>query len=82
MVNYAICTYCWESSDKHPYPDAFIISQLFLSIANALHGSLALTLSIKNVGISLLSDLYNADYAVHIAVLTTKYEYVQQKYTK
>jgi len=27
-------------------------------------------------------DLCNVDYAVHIAVLTTKYEYVQHKYTK
>jgi len=47
--------------------------------------SLALTLSIKNFGvypISLLSDLCNVDYAVHTAVLTTKYEYVQHKYAK
>jgi len=46
---------------------------------------LALTLSIKNFGvypISLLSDLCNVDYAVHTAVLTTKYEYVQHKYAK
>ena len=34
-----------------------IISQLFLSIANALHGSLALTLSIKNFGVYLISLL-------------------------
>jgi len=27
-------------------------------------------------------DLCNVDYAVHIAILTTKYEYVQQKSTK
>ena len=57
-----------------PYPDSFIISQLFLSIANALHGSLALTLSIKHFvvyPISLLSDLCNVNYAVQIAVLTT-----------
>jgi len=60
-----------------------IISQLFSSIANNLHGSLALTLSIKHFGVyplSLLSDLCNVDYAVHIAVVTTKYEYVQHKY--
>jgi len=40
---------------------------------------LALTLSIKNFGvypISLLSDVCNVDYAVQIAVLTTKCEYV------
>jgi len=57
----------------------------FLSIANALHGSLALTLSIKNFGvypISLLGDLCDVDYSVQIAVLTTKYEYMQHKYTK
>jgi len=65
-----------------------IISQLFLSIANALYGNLTLTLSIKNFGvypISLLSDLCNVDYAVQIAVSTTKYEYVQHcqhKYMK
>jgi len=49
------------------------------------HGSLALTLSNQNFGvypISLLSDLCNVDYAVQIAVLTTKYEYVQYKYMK
>jgi len=43
------------------------------------------TLSIKNFGvypISLLNDLCNVDYAVQIAVLTTKYKYVQHKYTK
>jgi len=40
---------------------------------------------IKNVDvypISLLSDLCNVDYAVQIVVLTTKYKYVQHKYTK
>ena len=61
-----------------------IISQLFLSIENALHGNLALTLSTKNFGvcpISLLSDLRNVDYAIQIAVLTTKCEYLQHKYT-
>jgi len=31
---------------------------------------------------SLLRDLCNVDYAVQITVLTTKYEYVQHKYTK
>jgi len=31
---------------------------------------------------SLISDLCNVDYAVQVAVLTTKYEYVQHKYTK
>jgi len=39
----------------------------------------------QNLGvysISLLSDLCNVDYAVHIAVLTMKYKYVQHKYTK
>jgi len=48
----------------------------FLSIVNALRGSLTLTLSIKIFGvypIFLLSDLCNVDYAVQIAVLTTKY---------
>jgi len=62
-----------------------MFSQLFLRIANALYGNLTLTLSIENVGvypISVLSDLCNVDYAVQIAVLTTKYEYVQHKYTK
>jgi len=42
-------------------------------------------LSIKNFGlypISLLSDLCNVDYAEQVAVLTTKYEYVQHKCTK
>ena len=51
----------------------------------ALYGNLTLTLSIKNFGvypISLLSDLFNVDYAVQIAVLTTKYKYVQHKYAK
>ena len=41
---------------------------------------MTLTLSIKNFGvypISLLSDLCNVDYGVQIAVLTTKYKYVQ-----
>jgi len=50
-------------------------------MANVLYGNLTLTLSIKNVGvypISLLSDLCNVNYAVQIAVLTTKYKYVQQ----
>jgi len=45
-------------------------------MANALYGNLTLTLSIKNFGeypISLLSDLCNVDYAVQIAVLTTKF---------
>ena len=40
--------------------------------------------SIKYFGVypnSLLSDVYNVYYAVQIAVLTTKYEYVQHKYT-
>jgi len=32
--------------------------------------------------ISLLSDLCNVDYAAQTAVLTTKYEYVEHKYTK
>jgi len=32
--------------------------------------------------ISLLRDLCNVDYAVQIAVSTTKYKYVQHKYTK
>jgi len=32
--------------------------------------------------ISLLGDLCNVDYAVQIAVLTTKCKYVQHKYTK
>jgi len=44
---------------------------------------LALTLSIKHLGvnpISILCDLCNVDYAVQVAVLTTKYEYVQHKY--
>jgi len=57
----------------------------FLCIANALPGSLVLTLSIKNFGvypISLLSDLCDVDYSAQIAVLTTKYEYMQHKYTK
>jgi len=76
--------FCQEWSDKHPHPDSFVISQFFLNIANALHGSLVLTLSTKNFGkypISLLSDLCNVDYAVQIVVLTTKYDYVQHKYT-
>ena len=50
----------------------------FSEYCDPLHGSLALTLSIKNFGvfsISLLSDLCNVDYAVQIAVLTTNYEY-------
>jgi len=37
--------------------------------------------SIENFLATVL-DLYDVDYAVHIAVLTTKYEYVQHKYTK
>jgi len=52
-----------------------------LSIANAVCGNLTLTLSIKNFGvypISLLNNLCNVNYAVQIAVLTTKYKYVQQ----
>jgi len=32
--------------------------------------------------ISLLSDLCTVDCAVQLAVLTTKYKYVQHKYTK
>jgi len=51
----------------------------------AKHGSLAQTLSIKNFGvypISLLCDVCNVDYAVQVAVLTTKYDYVQYKYMK
>jgi len=32
--------------------------------------------------ISLLGDLCNIDYAVQIAVLTTKYKDMQHKYTK
>jgi len=71
-----------ESSDKHPTSGFIIISQFFLRTANAVHGSLTLVLSIKNFGvypISLLSDLCNVDYTVQIAVLTTKYEYVEHK---
>jgi len=70
---------------KTPTSGFIIISQLFLSIANALHGSLTLTFSIKKFGvypISLLSDLCNVDCAIQVALLTTKYEYVQHKCTK
>jgi len=57
-----------------------IISQLFLSIANPLHGSLELTLSIQNLVyipslcFVIFADLCNVDYAVQIALLTTQYK--------
>jgi len=57
----------------------------FSEYCDPLHDSLVLTLSINIFGvypISLLSDLCNVDYAGQIAVLATKYEYVQHKYTK
>jgi len=60
-----MCKYCQETPDKTPTSGFIIISQLFLSIANALHGCFALTLSIKNFcvyPISLLRDLCNVDY--------------------
>jgi len=79
----AICNHYHQSSDKHPTSGFTNIFQLFLSAANAPYGNLTLTLSINNFGvyhISLLSDLCIVDYTVPIAVLTTKYKYVQHKY--
>jgi len=32
--------------------------------------------------ISFSTDLCNVDFAVQVAVMTTKYEYVEHKYTK
>jgi len=44
--------------NTHATSGFIIISQLFLSIANALHGSLALMLSIKNFGVYCVSHLF------------------------
>jgi len=73
-----------ESSDNHPYTD----SLSFLNFSEYCKRSIwqfDTNVINQNLGvypISLLSDLCNIDYAVKIAVLTPKYQYVQHKYTK
>ena len=86
------CTLTWDWTEtlRLEYRESWVATlQLLFLLCKASLTKLCsfqhLGLSIKNFGvypISLLSDLCNVDYVVHIAVLTTKYKYVQHKYTK
>ena len=78
-IHFKTC-FCEDCQDLGP---AFF--KIFFLAHPTRNGNLTLTLSTKSLcvyPISLLGDLCNVDYLVQIAVLTTKYKYVQHKYAK
>jgi len=81
----AVCSHYQESSEDHPHQDSLLFLNFFWVLQTLSMAIWHYNVINQNVGvypISLLSDLCNVDYAVQIAVLTTKYKHVQHKYTK